>query len=74
MRIEPATILVIVLGSLSITFFLLPLLVVLRRLPDVRQRSRGSWLLLVGITVLTGFFFIVLFAGAYTVLIPGQTG
>ncbi|MHB1134023.1 MAG: hypothetical protein ACYC4L_16775 [Chloroflexota bacterium] len=67
MRTEPATILGIFLGGVFFFFLLMPLGVVLGRLPAVWRESKRTWLLLAGLIALTGFFFILLIVGFYLV-------
>jgi hypothetical protein len=56
-RPEPATILVVELGSIGFFFLVMPLLVVLSRLPRIWLRSRAVGLILAFIVVLTGVLF-----------------
>ncbi len=67
MRTEPATILVIFLGGVFFFFLLLPLAWVLGHLPRLYWYDRRTWLVLVGVVVLTGFFFALLIAGLLAV-------
>ncbi len=73
MRIEPATVLVIELGSLSFFFLVLPLVVVLASLRGVWRMSRGTGLVLTGVVVLTAIFFLLLFIGLVAVTFFGAS-
>jgi hypothetical protein len=71
MSIEAAIVMIVVLAGLSFFFLLLPLGVVLTRLRAVWRERRGTAILLAGLVVLTGFFFVVLFIGLAGVVFGG---
>ena len=63
MPYEPATIIGIELGAVTFFMLLLPLVVVLHRLPAVWRSDPGAALLLGGVVALTGLSFLAFFAG-----------
>ncbi|MCL5961923.1 MAG: hypothetical protein M1358_21865 [Chloroflexi bacterium] len=63
MRAEPATVLVVILGSVGFFFLVLPLMVVLARLAAVWRTDRVTGLILAGVVVLTGLFFALFLVG-----------
>ena len=63
MRTEPATILVIEIGSVAFFFLILPLAVVLARLPAVWRANRRIGLVLASVIVLTSLFFALYWVG-----------
>ncbi len=71
MKIEPATILVIVLGSISFFLLLLPLAVVLAKLQAVWRTSRGVGFILTGVVVLTAVFFALFYVGLTALTFSG---
>ena len=72
MKIEPATILLIELGSITFFLLLLPLLVVLSRLGSVWRVDRGMGLILTGVVALTAVFFALFFVGLVAVTFSGR--
>ncbi|MDA8187424.1 MAG: hypothetical protein M0T85_04715 [Dehalococcoidales bacterium] len=63
MRTEPATVLVVILGSIGFFFLVLPLMVVLANLAEVWRTDRVIGLILAGVVVLTGLFFALYLVG-----------
>lgn len=70
-RTEAATILVVLGGGVFFLFLLLPLLVVLARLPAVFQASHWSGAVLGGVVILTGVFFVLLLGGLLAFIMAG---
>jgi len=73
-RTEPATILVIEIGSVGFFLLVLPLAIVLARLHTVWQADRGTGLVLSGVVVLTGIFFALYFVGLVALTFTGAFG
>lgn len=63
MRTEPATVLVVILGSIGFFFLVLPLMVVLANLAAVWRTDRLIGLILAGVVVLTDLFFALYLIG-----------
>jgi len=68
-KIEAATVLVVILGSLGFFLLFVPLVVVLVNLPRVWKRSRRMGAFLAGIVLLTGVFFILFIAGLLAITV-----
>jgi hypothetical protein len=73
MKVEPATILVVLLGSVTFFLLLLPLAVVLARVRAVWRADRGTGVVLAGVIIFTGIFFILFFVGLVLVTFTGAT-
>ncbi len=73
METEPATILAIELGSFFLFFLLLPLGVVLSRFRAIWARDRGTGIVLAGVIVLTGIFFVLFIVGLLGLLFGYKT-
>lgn len=63
MRMEPATLLIIVMSIFGFFFLLLPLGAVIQQMPGIWRADRGAGVLLVGVIGTTAFLFILLFIG-----------
>lgn len=71
MKVEPATIIAIEVGSFVFFFLFLPLLFVLTNVLRVWEADRGTGLVLIGVIITTGFFFILFFIGLVALAFPG---
>jgi hypothetical protein len=68
MRAEPATILVIILGSLFFFFLLLPLVATLQRLPKIWREDRRNGMIYLGIVITNSVFFLILWVGLFALI------
>lgn len=71
MRVEPATILVVELGSIAFFFLVLPLAVVLANLPRVWRRNAITGAILGGVVALTGLLFAIYLVGIAIIAFGG---
>lgn len=73
MSTEPATALVVTIGSGILAFLVFPLLVFLGQLPSIWRTDRWVGALTIAVFVLTGAFFVLFLIGVAAITFSGAT-